>query len=213
MPSPFPGMNPYLEQPAFWKDFHQTYVPALRDALVGPLAARGYTVRVEETLLDKEPVERFASLKIRNRNDDRIVTVLELLSPSNKQPGLDRASYLRKRRSILNSSANLVELDLLRDGPRMPLREVPICDYLLLISRVEVRPAVDLWPVGLRQPLPVLPVPLHAGEAPVPLDLQEVLHTVYERAGYAYTLENSELDPPLREADAAWAKGLLAEDR
>lgn len=46
MPSPFPGMNPYLEHPFIWNDFHDTYIPALREALipqVGPRASAGST--------------------------------------------------------------------------------------------------------------------------------------------------------------------------
>lgn len=37
MPNPFPGMNPYLEQPDFWSDFHNQLVAALARALVPEL--------------------------------------------------------------------------------------------------------------------------------------------------------------------------------
>ena len=33
MPSPFPGMNPYLEQADAWNDFHLSYIVLIRDAL------------------------------------------------------------------------------------------------------------------------------------------------------------------------------------
>ena len=35
MPSPFPGMNPFLEHPLVWQDFHQSLVTRIRDALAG----------------------------------------------------------------------------------------------------------------------------------------------------------------------------------
>jgi hypothetical protein len=37
MPNPFPGMNPYLEQPEFWADFHNQLIAALARALVPQL--------------------------------------------------------------------------------------------------------------------------------------------------------------------------------
>src|SRR4029079_5265220 len=47
MPSPFPGMNPYLEQAGVWQDFHNTFLIALRESLVRQLLPK-YFVRVEE---------------------------------------------------------------------------------------------------------------------------------------------------------------------
>ena len=47
MPSPFPGMNPYLERPAMWPDFHASFIPRLRGLLVPQVRPR-YTVRVHE---------------------------------------------------------------------------------------------------------------------------------------------------------------------
>ncbi len=37
MPSPFPGMDPYLEDPAFWEDFHDRFVTYWSDVLNGSL--------------------------------------------------------------------------------------------------------------------------------------------------------------------------------
>ena len=47
MPSPFPGMNPYLEQESYWQDFHQTFIPTARAALAEQLPPH-YFVRVEQ---------------------------------------------------------------------------------------------------------------------------------------------------------------------
>jgi hypothetical protein len=33
MPSPFPGMNPYLEQEGVWQDFRYSFIPAAREIL------------------------------------------------------------------------------------------------------------------------------------------------------------------------------------
>jgi hypothetical protein len=47
MPSPFPGMNPYLEQPDAWQDFHQGYIARARDALAAQVLPK-YFVKLEE---------------------------------------------------------------------------------------------------------------------------------------------------------------------
>ncbi|MGL6096818.1 MAG: DUF4058 family protein [Fimbriiglobus sp.] len=47
MPSPFPGMNPFLEHPHAWTDFHQTYIIGLREVLA-PRVVPNYYVQVQE---------------------------------------------------------------------------------------------------------------------------------------------------------------------
>lgn len=55
MPSPFPGMDPWLEDPAGWTEVHARLVPTLGDALVAALKPR-YVVRIEERVyVDHEP--------------------------------------------------------------------------------------------------------------------------------------------------------------
>src|SRR3954453_10712140 len=49
MSSPFPGMNPYLEQASLWQDFHVEFLPAIRRQLVPQLVPK-YIVLLEEHL-------------------------------------------------------------------------------------------------------------------------------------------------------------------
>lgn len=65
--------------------------------------------------------ERVPFVEIRDRESRRLVTVIELLSPSNKRPGGDREQYLAKRSDLLASPTHLVEIDLIRGGRRMPM--------------------------------------------------------------------------------------------
>src|SRR5438093_9304470 len=60
MPSPFPGMNPYIERPDVWKDFHDSFIPAAREVLIPQIQPR-YFARIEEHLFIHEPSakERF----------------------------------------------------------------------------------------------------------------------------------------------------------
>lgn len=79
----------------------------------------------------------------------------------------------------------------------------------LLVSRADRRPRADFWPIGLRDPLPTVPVPLRAGEDDARLDLRAVLDRVYDEADYAHYLYLREPDPPLTGDDLAWARSLL----
>jgi hypothetical protein len=47
MVSPFPGMNPYLESPAFWSEFHNRLMVAIADDLSPQLRPR-YRVAIEQ---------------------------------------------------------------------------------------------------------------------------------------------------------------------
>ena len=123
-------------------------------------------------------------IEIRDSENDFLVTVLELLSPSNKQAGYDRDAYIAKRRHYLLSDVNFVEIDLLCGGPRMPIEELSPCDYYVLVKRASDWTRAGVWPIRLRDVLPPNPIPLRAPDPDVRLDLQAVLHSVYDRAGY-----------------------------
>jgi Protein of unknown function (DUF4058) len=219
MPSPFPGMNPYLEQPDVWLDFHQSFIAAMRDALVPQIMPR-YIVKIEEQLYIHEPpaefrrdqgvgVERQRRLEIRDRESRQLITVVELLIPINKSRGVDSKQYEARRSELLARLAHFVEIDLLRGGPRMPRHQVPASEYCVLVSRYEMRPTADFWPIRLRAPLPLIGVPLRADEGDATLDLQSLLHRVYDAAGYGNYIYDEGPVPPLSAEDAMWAKQFL----
>jgi hypothetical protein len=138
-----------------------------------------------------------------------VITVVELLSPTNKQPGENRRRYLSKRADLLNSSVHLVEIDLLRCPRPMPADHRPACTYSVLVSRARLRPQAGFWPIGLRDPLPTVPVPLRTGESDARLDLRNIIDRTYDESGYRYFLYQRDPDPPLIGDDFAWAKSLL----
>jgi hypothetical protein len=159
------------------------------------------------------PVERRESyLVIRDRQSHEVVTVIEVLSPSNKALGSDgRRAYLAKRNEILQSRANLVELDLLRGGARLPLLgPVPTGDYYAIISRHERRPKVDVFAWTLRHELPEIPIPLNPEDPEAKLDVQKAVSIVFDRARYDHSLDcHAVVEPALSREDADWAAELL----
>lgn len=252
MPSPFPGMNPYLERDDVWPDLHHRLIDRMAEALADQVDPR-YLVKIEEHLYVQESaeaphrvgaradvaikpsggiapgpslavleapavihlpgleIERQAFLEIRDRSSREVVTVLELLSPTNK--GRHREQHLRKRDQVLVSMAHLVEIDLLRGGVPMPAPDRPECDYSVMVSRAERRPEADFWPIALREPLPFIPVPLRAPDRDATLNLQDLLHRVYDAGRYVHYVYEDRPQPPLRPDDEGWASQFLSATR
>jgi hypothetical protein len=136
-----------------------------------------------------------------------LVTCIEVLSPSNKRRNSEGWDlYLRKRQSLLLGTANLVEIDLLRGGQRLPMMgDWPASPYTLLVCRKYRAPYCKVWPAHYREPLPPLPIPLSYPDADIRIDLQPLITSIYERSRYHRDIDyRKHLDPPLPEADTAW---------
>jgi hypothetical protein len=254
MPSPFPGMDLYLERPNIWPDVRSALIVATRDALA-PQVAPAYYVAIEERMyivaLDsaefigrpdvaiitaptevrppseaetatvvasvaqrvmlpqfEEVRERY--LEIRDVQTHAVVTAIEMLSPSNKAPGEGREAYEEKRRQVLSTLTNLVEIDLLRGGKPMEMQPLPQGDYRMLVSAGWERPQARLYTCSVRQALPEVPVPLRRGEPEARLPLGTLLGDIYARAHYDLRLDYRQPpEPSLSPPDAAWADVLL----
>lgn len=142
----------------------------------------------------------------------RLVTTIEVLSPSNKQPGSTGWDlYQRKRQSILLGSTSLVEIDLLRGGTRMPMVDPwPDSPYTLLVSRPRKPFTCNVWEAHYRQPLPPIPIPLAEPDPPVMIDLQPLIGTIYRLFRYGQSIKyEAPLTPGLSPEDEAWCRQLL----
>jgi hypothetical protein len=162
------------------------------------------------TVIDEEVRESY--LRVVERDSRRVVTVIEVLSPTNKVPGsLGRAEYTRKRAAILRSETNWVEIDLLRAGEPVYAEEpYPVCEYTAHVSKVADRPQGMIWPIRLAQRLPVIPIPLRGRDPDVMLDLQPLVGEVYDRSACGVWVDyTKDPTPPLPPESAAWAEGVL----
>ena len=257
MPSPFPGMDPYLEG-YLWPDVHsalankirQQIAPSLRpkytarlevylaedplpDSEIGilypdveiletpqrqpsaaPTVTRGPLIITPPTLslpvLPAVPV-RLTSVEIRDTAQNRLITSIEILSPVNKrEPGL--TPYRQKRQRLYQAQVHLLELDLLRRGtrpftqPRLP--DVPYC---IALTRAQSK-QMELWPLKLPTPLPIVPIPLQAPDPDVPLDLQAALISIYDEAAYDLSLDYRQPPPPpaLTSEEFEWVREQLS---
>jgi hypothetical protein len=142
----------------------------------------------------------------------RLVTCVEVLSPSNKRrgsPGWDL--YLRKRQGLLLGTASLVEIDLLRGGQRLPMLDPwPASPYTLLVARRHKAPHCLVWPAHWQRPLPPIPVPLAKPDPDIPLHLQPMVEAIYARSRYHRSIDYSRpLTPPLGPDESAWLEQQL----
>jgi hypothetical protein len=161
---------------------------------------------------------KLMTVTVRTVSDNRLVTSIEILSPSNKRAGSHAYRvYHRKRERLLRSPAHVLEMDLLRAGERPPLAQaLPEAPYFVVLSRAQRRPTAEVWPIQLADPLPVLPVPLLPPDPDVPLNLGAAIATVYERGAYDRRLDYHRPPPapPLLPSETAWLdERLRAEGR
>lgn len=252
MDNPFPGMNPYLEQPELWHQVHNRLIIAIADDLT-PQVAPTYLVAIEERVyqsveesllvgiadvaltrrstadpqplgstatanriapipvrvpLPQEVTERF--LEVRSTKIGEVVCVIEVLSPKNKRAKDGRAAYESKRQKILGSSTSLVEIDLLRAGEPMTILDATDSTYRILVSRGSRRPDADLYALGLRDPIPAVPIPLRPNDAEPIIDLQRLLNDTYRRARFDLAINYAQpLKPALPQDDTIWVRETL----
>jgi hypothetical protein len=239
MPSPFPGMDPYLESPVYWQDFHSTFIGALREQIADVLPGQ-YFAKIEEELVLLEPGEddRYARsdvlvgregrstktsstggaavaeiepatlhnitnydpethvyIEIRRLPTREVVTVVEVLSPTNKQ-GEGRGVYLDRRGQLLRREINVVDLDLLRAGKRIVLKEqLPPGHYYALVSRVDRKPECQVYSRTIRQALPTIAIPLKSPDSDVRVNIGEAFRVAYQRGRYAQMVNYNEPAP------------------
>ena len=149
----------------------------------------------------------------------RVVTVIEVVSPSNKFHGPGRDLYLSKQAQVLRSPVHLVEIDLLRTGPHVLSVPEYIArgkyryDYIVCVNRaIGHRDEFELFPRRVSERLPRIPIPLASGDPDAAVDLQEVLELTYDRGAYRDQLRyDRPSQPPLASEDEVWAKQLLAQ--
>jgi hypothetical protein len=102
-----------------------------------------------------------------------------------------------------------VEIDLLRGGEAMPSEDRPSCAYSVMVSRADDRPEAGFWAIGLRDRLPVIPIPLRPPHADARLDLQALLQRIHDAAGYSFYIYEGTPSPGLVRDDIEWSRQFL----
>ncbi len=179
MPSPFPGMDPYLEHDALWPEFHHRLVVCLHQALLPNLASR-YRARVGQR--GEEYIEVIES------SSGRLVTLLDLVSPATRTTDAGRQAYLGTRQQAKAAGANLVEIDLVLQGrPTLDYSRdgLPDWDYAVTVTRQTHPDRFEIYTATLQKRLPRFRLPLAADDRDAVLDLQALFTRCYEQGGFA----------------------------
>ncbi len=168
---------------------------------------------VVETRREPEEQRRIEIVDAQTRR--RVITAIELISPSNKLPGIGQKLYLRKRAEFLEGEVNMVEIDLTRRGDRLTilpyLAEIyPLPTYVACVRRAsdeELRTAVYLMP--LDKPLKPIRIPLRPKDEDVVLNLQPLVALAYERGRYGNLDYTQPLEPPATREEASIIESVL----
>ncbi len=184
-----------------------------------PAGGLGTVATVEPVAFEEIPAlerERWVQI-IDTADGNRVVTVIEILSPGNKESGELNRRYLAKLKQYFRAGVNLVEIDLLRTSRarlRITSADIPAkrraAYYTCVNWAVENPWRWAVYPMPLRDPLPTVPVPCRRGEADVALPLQPIVDRIYVEGGHDDIDYTAPLRPRLSPADAAWAADRVA---
>lgn len=225
MPSPFPGMDPYLEEVKLWPVFHHQFIACLYQILLPGLGDR-YRAKVTQrryatetalftSIIREEHCEEY--IEVRQRNDGKLVTLVDAVSPPNKtsQPG--RRAYLDLRAAARKENASLVEIDLVLQGqPTLDYSRdgLPEWDYAVTVTRATQPERFEIYTATLQKRLPRFRMPLAADDRDTVLDLQAAFARCYDQGGFASLIDyKREPQVKLTEEDRAWVAELLKQQK
>lgn len=211
MPSPFPGMDPYLEDEAIWPQFQHQIVASLYQILLPGLVDR-YRARINQrtyateeplftSIIRQERTEEF--IELRQRSDGRLVTLIDVPSPINKTLSQGRTAYHETRRMARTQNASLVEIDLVLQG--QPLLEysregLPEWDFAVTVTRCTQPERYEIYTSTLAKRLPRFKVPLAPDDRDTVLDLQATFSRAFDQANFSDLIDYAE-DPSAKLSD------------
>lgn len=221
MPSPFPGMDPYLEDLRHWPIFHHQFITALSDALQPALSDK-YRLRIGTRVYHTDQVlftsivkeeQREPFLEIRQKSSaDRLVTLIEMVSPANRLHTEGRRRYALRRQEARSEGAHLVELEVVLQGQSVldtDLSALTERSYVCCVTRSSRPIKHDSYGAALAKRLPRIRLPLLADERDLVLDVQALVNRVYDRCFEGKIDYNKDPHVPLSEEERAWLDQLL----
>ena len=216
MASPFPGMDPYLESDALWPAFHHQLITYLYQILLPSIADR-YKARVGQrryvteqalftSVIQEEHQEEY--IEIRQRNEARVVTLIDVATPTNKTTTAGRQAYLDKRREGRAVGANLVEIDLVRQGQSLieySRDGLPEWDYAVTVTRATQPERHEIYTATVQKRLPRFRMPLASDDRDTVVDLQVAFTRSFDQGGFAGQIDYTR-DPaaPLSDDNRRW---------
>jgi hypothetical protein len=214
-------MDPYLESDRLWPLFQHQLVTCLYQILLPGLVDR-YKARIGQrhyhteqalftSVIKEEHHEEF--IEVRHRNETRLVTLIDVVSPVNKTTDGGRQAYLNKRREGKSNGANLVEIDLsLQGAPMLDYSRdgLPDWDYAVTVTRAAQPDRYEIYTATMQKRLPRFRLPLASDDRDTVVDLQVAFTRAYDQGNFASQVDYAK-DPavPLTDQDRQWLQELL----
>lgn len=227
MPSPFPGMDPYLEDPKLWAAFqhhfvaslYQILLPGLVDRYRARVGGRAYVVELPlfTSVLREHHSEEY--IEIRDRVDGRLVTLIDVVSPANRTTQTGRQAYLATRAEGESMRAALVEIDLVTQGtPTLEFARdgLPEYDHAATVTRPVAPGRYEIYTAGVQKRLPKFKLPLAANDRDALLDLQDVFRRAYDVGGFGKQIDYKQelpADVKLSDANRQWTDQMLRQQK
>lgn len=223
MPSPFPGMDPFLEDEKLWPAFHHQLIGSLFQILLPNLVDR-YRARIGQrqyltemplftSIIREEHAEEF--IEVRQRTDGRLITLVDVVSPTNKLNPCGRQAYLDKRREARVQNASIVEVDLVMQGQPMldySRDGLPDWDYAVTVTRSTQPERYEIYTSTIQKRLPRFKLPLAVDDRDTVVDLQAAFARCYDQGGFGGNVDYRK-DPPVVAADEdrRWIQDLMVQ--
>lgn len=212
MPSPFPGMDPYLEEEKLWPEFQHHLVLCLYQILLPGLVDR-YRARVSQrqyvteqalftSIIREDHSEDF--IEIRQRGDGKLITLVDVVSPTNRTSIAGRDAYMETRKKARGGGANLVEIDLVLQGQPMldySRENLPEWDFAVTVTRTAQPERHEIYTATLQKRLPRFRLPLAGDDRDTVLDLHTAFSRCYDQAGFGPRIDYKR-DPATKLSDA-----------
>jgi hypothetical protein len=218
-------MDPFLEEEKIWPVFHhhlvaclyQTLLPGLVDRYRARVGHRKYTTEqaLFTSIVREDHEEEF--IEVRQRTDNRLITLVDVVSPSNKTTTGGRQAYLDKRKEAKNAGASLVEIDLVMQGQPMldySREGLPDWDHAVTVTRSTQPERYEIYTATLQKKLPKFRLPLAADDRDTVLDLQATFGRCFDQGNFA-TQVDYKRDPATRLSDdnRRWLDQLLKQQK
>lgn len=223
MPSPFPGMDPFLEHPKLWPAvqhqllacLYQILLPGLVDRYRARVGTRGYVSEMPlfTSIIRETYTEEF--IEVRGRGDGKLVTLIEVVSPANKTTPAGRQAYLAARQAAVAQRAAVVEIDLVMQGkPTLSYSRdgLPPFDHAVTVTRGNTPDRYEIYTATLQKRLPKFKLPLAADDRDALIDLQAAFARAYDLGTFAAQVDykaDPHPDVPLTAEHKRWADELL----
>jgi hypothetical protein len=214
-------MDPYLEEDKLWSSFHHQFVGCLYQILLQGLVDR-YRARIAQrtyttefplftSIIREEHLEEF--IEIRQRVDNKLVTLVDVVSPTNKLKKEGRIGYLDTRKAARSQGASIVEIDLVLQGTPMldySRDGLPQWDYAITVTRCTQPERYEIYTTTLQKRLPRFKIPLAPDDRDKVLDLQSTFSRCYDIGNFAAQLDYKKEAPVrLKDEDSKFVDELL----